>query len=115
MKKRFFGAKCTKQMVKCCISPDGQYLVSGSENGLPFIWDATLEAPIESTKYECNFQDIVSDCDWNPRYNMFAVAGFGQEFPILIYTYERSNKEVEELFFRHGKLTTQNNVAEADP
>ena len=51
-------------MVKCCISPDGQYLVSGSENGLPFIWDATLEAPIESTKYECNFQDIVSDCDW---------------------------------------------------
>ena len=65
-----------------------------------------MEAPIESTKYECNFQDIVSDCDWNPRYNMFAVAGFGQEFPILIYVYERSNKEVEELFFRHGKLTS---------
>jgi len=37
---------------------------------------------------------------------MFAVAGFGQEFPILTYAYERTNKEVEELFFRHGKLTT---------
>ena len=66
-----------------------------------------MEAPIESDKYECNFGDLVSDCDWTPRYNMFAVAGFGQEFPILVYAYERSNKEVEELFFRHGKLTSQ--------
>ena len=103
-------------MVQCTISPDGQYLVSGSETGLPFIWDASLETPIESNRYECNFGDLVSDCDWNPRYNMFAVAGFGQEFPILLYAYERSNKEVEELLFRHGGLTSQANVPETmDP
>jgi len=27
--------------------------------------------------YECKLLDMVSDCVWNPRYNMFAVCGFG--------------------------------------
>lgn len=51
--------------------------------------------------------DLVSDVDWNPRYNMFAAAGFGQEFPILVYVYERSKEEIEELTYRNrGKLTS---------
>ena len=33
--------------------------------------------------------DVISDVDWNTRYNMFAVAGFGQEFPILCYVFAR--------------------------
>jgi hypothetical protein len=37
---------------------------------------------------------------------MFAVCGFGQEFPVLIYVYERSNKEVEEMLFNYGRLTS---------
>jgi len=52
--------------------------------------------------------DLVSGCDWNPRYNMFAVSGFGQEFPILVYVYQREKKEIEEMFFRNGKLTSEN-------
>ena len=55
--------------------------------------------------------DCVSDCAWNPRYNMFAVSGFGQEFPVLLYVYERSKQEIDEMFYwasQHGyKLTSQ--------
>jgi hypothetical protein len=36
---------------------------------------------------------------------MFAVCGFGQEFPVLIYVYERTLKEVEELLYNYGRLT----------
>lgn len=108
VKKRFFGSKCSNFMIKSCISPDGSYLVSGSETGMPFVWDAMIEQPKDTTHFECQFMDVVSDCDWNPRYNMFAVAGFGQEFPILTYVYQREQKEIEEMFFRHGKLTSQN-------
>ena len=67
-----------------------------------------IEQPKDTSSYECQFQDVVSDCDWNPRFNMFAVSGFGQEFPILVYVYQREQKEIEEMFFRHGKLTSQN-------
>ena len=41
--------------------------------------------------------DLVSDCQWNPRYNMFALSGFGQQFPVLIYVYQRSKDELDRL------------------
>ena len=95
-------------MIQSTLSPDGQYLVSGSETGQPYVWDASLEMPMDTQQYECKFSDVVSDCDWNPRYNMFAVSGFGQEFPILVYVFQREKKEIEEMFFRYGKLTSAN-------
>lgn len=95
-------------MIKSCLSPDGKYLVSGSETGMPYIWDTQTEDPVNDTDvFECKLMDIVSDCDWNSRYNMFAVSGFGQEFPILVYVYQREQAQIEEMFMRRGKLTTQ--------
>jgi hypothetical protein len=37
---------------------------------------------------------------------MFALAGFGQEFPVLCFAYERTNQEVEEMMFNFKKLTS---------
>ena len=96
-------------MVKCTLSPDAKYLVSGSETGKPYIWDE-FESILDTDSLECSFADLVSDCDWNPRYNMFALSGFGQCFPILIYAYERSPKEFEDLMMavqrQGGRLQT---------
>jgi len=61
----------------------------------------------EAQDYQCNFMDIISDCDWNPRYNMFAVSGFGQEFPILVYVYQRTKKELDILQYEYGNLISQ--------
>lgn len=49
---------------------------------------------------------MVPDIDWNPVYNMFAVCGFGQEFPILIYAFERSDHDLEKLDLLHRGLLT---------
>lgn len=64
-------------MVRCAISPDGQYIVAGSEDGKPHIWGSSLEEYFKTTAYECKLLDLVSDVVWNPRYNMFALSGFG--------------------------------------
>ena len=63
------------------------------------MWDANLGILLEgeSDELQCNFNDIVPDVDWNPVYNMFAVCGFGQEFPILLYAFERTDQELEKL------------------
>ena len=45
---------------------------------------------------------------------MFAVCGFGQEFPVLIYVYERSSKEVEEMLFNYGRLTPMIEIGNYD-
>jgi len=52
--------------------------------------------------YEYKLMDLVSDCSWNPKYNMFAVAGFGQEFPVLVYVYERTQDELTDALTRPG-------------
>ena len=46
-----------------------------------------METMESSKPFECRMLDLVSDCQWNPRYNMFALSGFGQHFPVLIYVY----------------------------
>ena len=53
VRHRFFGAKCKDLMVQSCVSPDGQFVISGSEDGRPRIWDTTLEQSYNPQQYEC--------------------------------------------------------------
>jgi jouberin len=94
IKKRFFGSTCKDLMVRQATSPDGQYIIAGSEDGKPHVWYTSLEEMITASPYECKLLDLVSDVTWNPRYNMFAISGFGQHFPVLVYVYERSSDEL---------------------
>jgi hypothetical protein len=71
--------------------------VAGSEDGKPRVWGASLEEVFDNTPYECKLLDLVSDVAWNPRYNMFALSGFGQHFPVLIYVYQRTEEELNRI------------------
>ena len=42
--------------------------------------------------YRISFNDSVSDVGWNPKYHMIAVSGFGKNYPILIYIWEKSGE-----------------------
>ena len=86
---RFFGLKCWKTNIKATCSPDGSYLFSGSEEGEPKMWQLDTGISFSTSKYECGFIDSVNDVSWNDIYNMNALSGFGQEYPLLIYVYER--------------------------
>ena len=82
-------------MIKSCISPDGQYLLSGSENGKPVMWDINKNNIIKQidANWCVNFKGPVTDVAWNWKYHMVAVAGFGEdsEFPILLYCFEHKS------------------------
>jgi jouberin len=78
IRQRFFGSKCRDLMVSSSISPDGQYLVSGGEDGKPHIWNSLTHDTYKTKPYECKFMDLVSDTDWNKKYNMFSISGFGK-------------------------------------
>jgi hypothetical protein len=81
-------------MIMSCVSPDGTYVCSGSENGNIFVWSVPTEEQY-SNDYNCKFLDSTCDVDWNSKFNMIAACGFGESYPILMYVYEKSQKEVD--------------------
>ena len=89
---RYFGLKCCKTNIKSTCSPDGSYLFSGSEEGVPRMWQLETGIPFSINKYECGFIDSVNDVSWNIIYNMNALSGFGQEYPLLVYVHERKEQ-----------------------
>jgi jouberin len=89
---RYFGLKCCKTNIKSTCSPDGSYLLSGSEEGVPKMWQLETGIPFSTNKYECGFIDSVNDVSWNNIYNMNALSGFGQEYPLLVYVHERKDQ-----------------------
>lgn len=94
--KRFFGSKCKDVMVRSVMSPDGQYLIAGSEDGTPHVWSVvTGTEEMEAARhFECALMDSVCDVDWNPKLNIIAMSGFGKEYPIMLYVYEKSREEL---------------------
>ena len=90
------GLLCNQTNLKSTVSSDGQYIISGNEKGTPKIWHLLTGFPIEKSKnLECNFIDFVSDISWNYHFNMIALSGFSQEYPIMIFVYEKSQDEIE--------------------
>lgn len=86
------GARSTKTSIKSALSPDGQWIISGSEDGSAKIFDSVLCDKLDVAELGISFNGPVTDVAWNPNYHMIAVCGFGAEFPILVFV----NKEREE-------------------
>jgi WD40 repeat protein len=107
---RFFGLKCWKTNIKSTCSPDGSYLFSGSEEGEPKMWQLDTGISFSTSKYECGFIDSVNDVSWNEVYNMNALSGFGQEYPLLVYVFERKEPliiEDEEIIGKEKMINNQ--------
>ena len=100
----YYGTKCSKSNIKSTISPDGQYILSGSEQGKPRLWEF-CGIDIDTSKYECGFIDSVSDVAWNKQYNIIAFSGFGQDYPLLVYVYEKDEIKIDpyELKIKKGE------------
>jgi hypothetical protein len=97
---RFFGLKCSRTNIKSELSPDGQYLLSGCEEGTPYLWSLISGIQIPTQNYECKLLHPLTDVSWNKVYNMFAFSGFGQEYPLLVYVHEKAEITVDPADFK---------------
>lgn len=88
---RYIGAKCRRYLIRSTFSPDGQFIISGSEEGNILIW--TVKAPKSSNtvQWSNKFSKPVTSLSWNPKTNMIAVSSFGEGQPILIYVDENES------------------------
>lgn len=58
---RFFGAKINRYAIRNCVSPDGRYLLSGSEDGKIYMWDVATGHKEDVSHLEVGVKDLISD------------------------------------------------------
>ena len=75
------------------MSPDSQWILSGSEDGKTYLWDYTLVEQIDTSKLGIAFDGPVTDVAWNKQYHMIATCGFGDEYPILVFVSKAKEEE----------------------
>jgi WD40 repeat protein len=92
---RYFGSKSSKYPVRSTLSPDNQYLISGSEDGKPYLWDIVTHNYYNLDHLGFSLKGPVTDVAWNPEYHMIACCGFGDSYPILLFV--SKNEETNEI------------------
>jgi len=89
---RFFGSKSSKYPVKSIISPDGNFILSGSEDGKPYLWNFANKELQDSEIFQLSLLDSVLDVSWSTNFHVIACSGFGKEYPILVYFWEKEGE-----------------------
>jgi len=90
----YAGLTSFQHPVKSIFSPDGRFVVSGSEDGKVYVWNAKTAA------LELSAQDKfpvlacpVYDVAWHPSQHMFAMCAYGRGQRIFIYVHEQDPSE----------------------
>jgi hypothetical protein len=89
--QRFSGLRCTNQHIRCDLSPDGKYIMSGSEDGLVHVWNVDsgeLDLSVGTSRLP-QMKGLCSDVAWNPAERIIAACAFSRKHPVLVHKYER--------------------------
>lgn len=87
------GLKSQDHSVKATISPDGQYVLSGSDDGRLCIWDSIGDQLVLQDAMDRlpRWPNPVYDVAWHPSQHMIAVASYGKGQQILLFSFEHKS------------------------
>ncbi|MEW5304430.1 MAG: hypothetical protein WDW36_007041 [Sanguina aurantia] len=91
---QFQGPVCRSAPLKANCSPDGAFLVSGSEDGAVWIWDAGGGCPPSRLRHFEVGGDVTSTVVWNPAFNIAAVCSFSAWAPVLLMSHDPRRADV---------------------
>lgn len=100
--QRYAGAQCQKYQMRSCLSPDGKFVLAGSEDGTAVLWSSQHGTVIAVPEWKFRYEYPLTALAWNRVENMIAFSSFGDGQPILIFkhpdrgTYADEEKEEED-------------------
>ncbi|KAH0791215.1 jouberin isoform X4 [Histomonas meleagridis] len=83
--QRYGGIICQKFHMMSTFSPDGKYILAGSEDGSVVLWVTRTAEPVTVKEWVCKFDQPVTSVAWNRVENMIAFSSFGDGQPILVF------------------------------
>ena len=88
--KVYTGSMCRLSMIRARFSPDGRYVIAGSEDGRAYVWDALSGIRVQAALNSLSYPQPLCDVAWHPSQHVLALTCFGGESPVLVYYAERS-------------------------
>lgn len=87
---RYDGHTCFRYNVRAEYSPDGRYVVAGSDNGLLFIWKEDT-GDILMKALDVGYRGPLLQAVWAPEEQILVMCSYGSQSPILVYKHSETS------------------------
>ena len=91
--KFYPGVRTMHLPLRFCVSPDGKYLLSGSEDGKVFVWHVD-SAQVKQLPQMGNSVHQVCATTWSPAEHVVATCTFAPQRPISFFAYDQGRPAV---------------------
>jgi jouberin len=94
VKNNYSRVKNSMNAQKCCVSPCGTYLVSGSDCGRVYFWEIETSKLVYTEGKNYHFKENpVYQIAWSPKEHIIALCSFGESEPIRIFAHKKDSNE----------------------
>ncbi|KAF7704498.1 hypothetical protein HF521_021570 [Silurus meridionalis] len=92
--KKYIGATNYRERINSTFTPCGNFIFSGSEDGLAYVWNAETGDQVAVYSELC-YSAALRGVTFHPHEHLVAFCAFGQNQPIQLYLYDRKVTQIE--------------------
>ncbi|XP_008285684.1 jouberin [Stegastes partitus] len=92
--KKYTGATNYRERIYSTFTPCGNFIFSGSEDGMSYVWNTDTGDQVAVYSELC-YRTALHGVAFHPHENMVAFSAFGQNQPIHVYLYDRKVSQLE--------------------
>lgn len=92
--KKYTGATNYKERIYSTFTPCGNFIFSGSEDGMAYVWNTETGDQVAVYSEFC-YATALHGVSFHPHENMVAFCAFGQSQPIHVYLYDHKVSQLE--------------------
>uniref|UniRef100_A0A8D3CBV0 Abelson helper integration site 1 n=1 Tax=Scophthalmus maximus TaxID=52904 RepID=A0A8D3CBV0_SCOMX len=107
--KKYTGATNYRERIYSTFTPCGNFIFSGSEDGMAYVWNTDTGDQVAVYSELC-YPTALHGLSFHPHENMVAFCAFGQSQPVHVYLYDRkglcskTTNRSDELTIRRGDV-----------
>uniref|UniRef100_A0A3Q4GUR5 Abelson helper integration site 1 n=1 Tax=Neolamprologus brichardi TaxID=32507 RepID=A0A3Q4GUR5_NEOBR len=92
--KKYTGAINYRERIYSTFTPCGNFIFSGSEDGMAYVWNTDTGDQVAVYSELC-YPTALHGVSFHPYENMVAFCAFGQSQPVHVYLYDRKVSQME--------------------